>query len=51
MKKPVKPVKKVPKGLMNPKAAKGAAASSKKGANRNSKANRPVPMKKSGRRR
>lgn len=47
MKKP----KKMPKGLSNPKAAKGAAASSKKGANRNPKANRPIPMKKSGRRR
>ena len=39
MKKPRKPVKKLPpkKGLSNPKAAKGAAASSAKGGNRSMK--------------
>ena len=53
MKKAKKPMKKLPpkKGLSNPKAAKGAAASSAKGGNRYSKGNknRPLPMKKSGR--
>lgn len=46
-----KAVKKVPakkKGLSNPKAAKGSAASTAKGGNRNAKANRPIPMKAKG---